>query len=572
MLLSLHHENNINKNPTLVKAEIEEWEIKFKDNKKYVSYKININNFLFHYYIEKRYSEFEILYLEIRKHYPKILWPVLPEKYYISNFDKEKINYRMKKLCIFLNKLLKIYSKKNEITIIQDFINLHTKNIHSLIDLNKSKIIIKDDITEKYLKLVYESSEKISKTLFSLRKLIMRKRIKLHTAKLIMLGKDAVVGIFIVAFFADNYYDRYLTKTPNIEKRQYSKSMGFDEFDLNIMEQDERLDYKVLSHQTCGIMSQFILDLFDYSKNINADVFREIFSTMDEKVFKNKYFAKHLCATQNTRCRKNCFEILGIYKNISENFNKLIIFKNQEDKREFNAWYHYFKVLSQKDPNYIENKKFLTMKEILFRNDFKFNYIFQTIDYFKEKNLLNVIINDNDNTLVKISLLIKKQKKEEYIRSLLNFDWSDFYLKIYDVKRKGSNYHLDTQIKKKIAYFYKKKNSFDIYYSVIKIYRIDKGTRSILLFEFLNSLEYIDIVMDLIAFEKSHIFGRKKIVPDKLDCGTFISIEEYPADYSKNKICILMNHNFHGEDESSVDVDYLKERTLVFRDFTKKFN
>lgn len=571
MHLSFHQEKFFNRNPTLIRAEIDDWEIKFKDNKKYISYRISLNHVLFHYCIEKRYSEFQNLYLELRKNHPKILWAVLPKKYYISNFDKEKINFRMKKLNIFLNKILNVYSKNNEIIIIQNFINLHSKNIHSLIDLNMSKIIIKDDITEKYLKLVYQSSEKISKTLLSLRKLIMRKRIKIHTAKLIMLGKDAVISIFVVAFFADNYYDKYLTKIPTIEKRQKSKSMGFDEFDLNIIDDDERIDYKVLSHQTCGLMSQFILDLFDYSKNINADIFRDIFSRMDEKVFKTKYFGKHLCATQNTRCRKNCFEILGIYKNISEHFNKLIIFKNQEDKRQFNAWYNYFKVFSQKDPNYIKNEKFLTMKEILFRNDFTFNYIFQTIDHFKEKNLLNVIINDNDNNLVKISILIQKQKKEKYIKSLLNFEWSDFYLKIYDVKRKGSNYHLDTQIQKKIAYFYKKKDSFDIYYSVIKIYRIDKGSRSVLLFEFLDSYQYRETVMDLVALEKSHIFGRKRIVPDKLDCGTFISIEEYPADYSKTKICILMNHNFHGVDDNSVNLGYLKERIKVFRNFTLNY-
>ncbi len=116
------------------------------------------------------------------------------------------------------------------------------------------------------------------------------------------------------------------------------------------------------------------------------------------------------------------------------------------------------------------------MKEILFKNDFSFNFIFNTINEHKEKELLGTFINDQDKNLVKLTFLIDKSKKEAYQEALMNFEWSDKTLKIIDLQRKNSNFHLDTKVKRKVVNFYQKIGMNQIFFTIFKIYKIENSS------------------------------------------------------------------------------------------------
>jgi|JI9StandDraft_1071089.scaffolds.fasta_scaffold44884_3 hypothetical protein len=41
-------------------------------------------------------------------------------------------------------------------------------------------------------------------------------------------------------------------------------------------------------------MTTFILDLFDYGKNKNAQIFRNLLQKIEKKLFESEFFLKHL--------------------------------------------------------------------------------------------------------------------------------------------------------------------------------------------------------------------------------------------------------------------------------------
>ena len=80
----------------------------------------------------------------------------------------------------------------------------------------------------------------------------------------------------------------------------------------------------------------------------------------------------------------------------------------EDQNQDFEDWLKQWTKNNIKDPKYNNKKPKLNMKEILFKNDFNFSYIFDTFNTFKEKNLLDTLIYDDQFKVLKISLKISK--------------------------------------------------------------------------------------------------------------------------------------------------------------------
>jgi hypothetical protein len=79
------------KNAIIIKSKFMGWDIQTQDKKKFVNYKIKLMNVLFKYSIQKRYSDFDKFHQELINEYPQIEWPNLPSKFFIQNYDPEKL-------------------------------------------------------------------------------------------------------------------------------------------------------------------------------------------------------------------------------------------------------------------------------------------------------------------------------------------------------------------------------------------------------------------------------------------------------------------------------------------------
>ena len=99
------------------------------------------------------------------------------------------------------------------------------------------------------------------------------------------------------------------------------------------------------------------------------------------------------------------------------------------------------------------------MKEILFKNDFNFSYIFDTFNKSKERNLFDTLIYDKEFQELKISVKIPKKSRQQLIDLIMDFKWSKYTLKVEKIDRKTSNKIYDIEPLKRIVIFYKKINS-----------------------------------------------------------------------------------------------------------------
>lgn len=151
-----HYKHNV----VMIKSKFCNWEIQNDDGKKYVRFNIKIFNVLFNYQIYRWYSDFVKLNEELIKKFQHIKWPALPSKIFFLNYDPIKLNQRMLQLENYLNKILEIFSRNDDLFTITEFINLHNNNVHSLLDLNQSNVQVMDPVTISYIKLIYEPKAK----------------------------------------------------------------------------------------------------------------------------------------------------------------------------------------------------------------------------------------------------------------------------------------------------------------------------------------------------------------------------------------------------------------------------
>lgn len=325
-------------NAVVIKSKFCSWEVKTEASKKFVQFKIKIVNLLFNFTIQKRYSDFTKFHQDLVLEFPKIAWPELPKKFFFQNFDPDKLNLRMLQLELYLNKVLDIYSKNDDIFSVPQFINLHNNNVHSLLDLNQSTVSILDPVTIAYIRLIYEPKQKTTKNIESLNQILLKQPVSPYNAKLILIGDSSLVNIFVIAFCAEAYFQQYLKEEP---KRNQVKSKSFNQNFLQDNAVQEVELEEESCHHICTVVSSFILALFDYGLNKNAQLFRGLLRNVNLKFFDSQYFLLHLNSRQNSQCKLNCFEILHLLQMYNPVTQEEFFQNRAFAHHGFQEWLHY---------------------------------------------------------------------------------------------------------------------------------------------------------------------------------------------------------------------------------------
>lgn len=558
---------NSKNGPGTLKASFDDYRIDKRDNEKFVSYTIRIHNILFDYMIQKRFSDFEGLYSKLRDLFPHIILPRLPEKFFFNNFDEKKIQERRAKLEKFLNDAILLLMKENKVEQIFEFIELRNHNMHSVIDLNNSNFLITDKCTLEYIKLIYEKN-KLERNLRNLRQSVMKQKVSVSTAELMLKGSDSFVGLFVIAFSHQKYFDHYLDEKPDLTiKKVLSKSFSIEHnVPVPVMYSTPGTSNV---HHVCMFVSSFILDLLDPCKNVNAKTFREVFKDSGSAIFSGAEFKNHLCAKIDTMCKRNCYEILRIYKELSNNLDEFFLFTEVEEYRKFNTWYHkHMKTLRKESLFEDAESKFPKITDILFNNQISENFIFKIMDIFMDKLNLNLLSFEEDRNLVKLSFTINASKKDQFILSIINFSWSDNVLKVInnDIKDSDIMYIENSQLLCIRTFFFTKEGHDNtIFYTIIKFYQVIRGDRVIIVLAPQDASYYNkDQLKFLYDPEYS---GNDDFMTEDVDIGFFIDIEPFEDDETRLRVCLLMNYTFFNKKNDNLrkSFEYFKKRIKVIK-------
>lgn len=563
-----HPSYNTKQGPGTLKASFEDHRVEKNNKEKFVLYSIRMHNILFDYVIYKRFSEFEVLYAKLRELFPNLILPRLPEKFFFNNFDEGKIIERKAKLEKFLNDLILLLMKDNNLGQLFEFIELRTHKMHSVLDLNNSNFLITDKCALEYIKLIYEKN-KLEKNIRRLRSSIMKQKVNMSTVELMLKGSESFVGLFVIAFSHQKYFEHYLDEKPDLTaKKAQSKSFSMEHnTSMPIMGSYTSVP---TVHHTCMIVSSFILDLLDPCKNTNAKIFRDVFKDSGSTIFSSAEFKGHLCAKTDTMCKRNCYEILKIYKDLSNNLDEFFLFTEVDEYRKFNTWYHkQMKTLRKESLFDDAEAKFPNIKDILFNNQISENFIFKIMDIFMDKQNLNLLSFEEDRNLAKLSFDIKTSKREEFIKSIADFSWSSNVVKLIDHSMQDSDiiYIENSQMLCMRTLFFKKEDHDGfIFYTTVKFYNITKGDRMIVLLapqdSMCNSQENAKILYDP-NYDGDDIF-----VTEDIDIGFFIDMEPFEDNETRLRVSLLMNHSFFNKkrESSRATFDYFKSRIRTIRD------
>lgn len=553
---------NSKNSPSLLKASFEDYKIEKRTGEKFVLYNIRIHNILFDYVIQKRFSDFEALFAVLRGLFPHLILPRLPEKFFFNNFDDKKIIDRKTKLEKFLNDVVLLLMKENKLEQLFEFIELRNHNIHSVLDLNNSNFLITDKCTLEYIKLIYEKN-KLERNLRNLRKSVTKQKITMQTAELMLKGSESFVGLFIVAFSHQKYFDHYLDEKPDMTvKKILSKSFSLEHNTSMALLSPLYTPNNV--HHVCMFVSSFILDLLDPCKNVNAKIFREVFKDSGSTIFSGGEFKNHLCAKTDTMCKRNCYEILKIYKELSNNLDEFFLFTEVEEYRKFNTWYHkQMKALRKESLFEDAEAKFPKINDILFNNQISENFIFKIMDIFMDKQNLNLLSFEEDRNLAKLSFTINAAKKDQFVKSILDFSWSDNILKVIDnnVQESDLIYIENSQLLCMRTFFFTKEENDDhIYYTVVKFYQVARGERSVIVLAPQDPLYYDKEQLKMLydpADTEDHVF-----ISEDVDIGFFIDIEPFDDNDALSRVCLLMNYTFFNKRNETLrkSFEYFKKR------------
>ena len=527
-----------------IKVSFEEHRVERGESRAFVAYSIRVHNILFDYTIVKRFSDFEALYARLRALFPRLLLPQLPEKLIFSNFDERKISERKGKLERFLNEVIALLVREGALEQLFEFLELSSHNMHSLLDLNNSNFLITDKCTLEYIKLIYEK-DKLERNLRNLREVLARQKVSAQTAELMLKGSDSFVGLFVVAFSHHKYFDAYLYEKPDLSARKpQSKSFSLEHHQSVAHAQQPRSAGNV--HHACMVVSAFILDLLDPSKSSNAKVFRDVFKDAGAAIFSGAEFRHHLCAKGSTMCKRNCYEILKIYKELSNNLDEFFLFSEVDEYRKFATWYAKQARALRKEPLFEDAEAaFPRVDDILFNNEICEDFIFTLMDVFMDKRNLNLLSLQEDKNIATLSFTIRGTRRDAFVKSLLDFAWLENVLKVVDNSMVESDlmYVDNAQLLCMRTYFLAKgRGDARVHYAMSKFYAVSRGERCIIVVAPQDpsaySREQLSVLYDAEGAPQS------EYVPQANDFGFFVDIEPYESDAELARVSLLVNYMF----------------------------
>ena len=320
-----------NNEAMVFKATFESYEIDEANRQRYVLYTIRLQNILFDFRSKKRYSDFEKLDALLRARYPKELFPQLPEKFYINNFDRAKILTRMAKLERYLGDLLFDFDNREPMAEVSEFIGLKKQDMVSLMDMNQSNYQFSGKTELAFVRLVYQADD-LQTNLDELKQLVFATPQNVKTARLIMKGDKSIKSIFAFAFESQEN-----CSCQTEELRTAQRKIRFSSFNENnpsargdslmgrrvgqlapetgdraraLRPRDEpcpECQHKGPNiHYTCSAVLCFLLELLDFCRNPNAEVYRSAFREVEIGLLDHENFRRHPCvhrAPAGRQCR-----------------------------------------------------------------------------------------------------------------------------------------------------------------------------------------------------------------------------------------------------------------------------
>lgn len=597
---------------TIIKAAVESFEIEEQNRHRFVLYTIRLYNALVDYRIKKRFSDFERLDLALRAKYPKEIFPKLPEKFYINNFDRAKIFARVTKLEKYLNELLIEFENKDPLAEIAEFIQFKKSDIISILGFNESSFQLSSKTDRAYLKLLFQT-EDLQADLEELKNLIFTLPPSMKTARLIMKGDKNIKSIISFAFdTADcnqSVVEEHCNLTRKIRFSSFNENQGDQQANTILNkkvplskpmstindttkgffrnDQEEGRDESILAkkpkhepyiHFTCSLVLSFLLEVLDFSKNPHAEIFRTAFKEVEIGMANHENFKRQLCAREFTVCKINCYQLLKIYKDIcrsSKQFNECLLFSKNEEYRNFIQWYNRQSLSTRRDPIYSElEQQFPKINQLLLRESLHQDSLFQTMDFFMEKHLLNTLMVDEPKQLSKINFIIDEKNRFELIDCLLEFKWSPNILQVSRQSSRESNvFQLDSDHIFNMYLFSLNSDSGTerkVHLDWLKVYRVDKGERTIFLFA----------PQDLSAEDKEDIQLRYWNSEEKVfistqerDLGFFVDIEPSRDNRGKLLVSILLKYSFMDKKNEHLvsNYKYLVQRMRLVKQFCERF-
>ncbi len=579
----------------IVKAYIESYDIEELNRQKFVQYTIRLQNKLLEYRIKKRFSDFEKFDASLRLKYPQEIFPQLPEKFYINNFDRSKILLRMSKMERYLNELLIQFESKEPMADISEFIGLKKQDMLSILDVNQSSYQFNTKADLAFVRLIYQT-EDLQTNLDELKHLIFSSPPSIKTARIIMKGDKSIKSIIAFAFDSPEYASPADDdqKAPQRKKRFSSfnenkaqiitpdnlnnRKGGLGKPTLTMIEgsknqskvsedniSEENLlgsdskKYDCYIHFTCSVVLSFILEILDYGKNPHAEIYRSAFREVEIGISDHENFKRHLSAREFTICKINCFQLLKVYKDVcrsSRQINEWLLFSKNEEYRNFMQWYNRQGHSSRKEPIYSDqDQPFPKITQLLLRESLHRDSLFKTMDFFMEKHSLNTLMVDDPKHLSKLNFLISKGNRNELIESLLFFKWSPNIIQVnrnYSIESNKLDLDSDHQLD---LYIFSHDNleSKKVNLDCLKVYQVNKGDRTVLLFapQDIDSAKKTDIERRFWS-SKDSVF----ISVEERDLGFFVDIVEYPEDKNKLLISILLHYSFMDKKNERLILNY----------------
>lgn len=557
------------KHPGTIDTYVNGYRIVKTKNEKYVLYDIKIQNMIFDYNIERRYNDFRQFYDTLRQRYPEMILPFFPTKYYFSNFDSSKLEKRRRALEKFLKELVTVCSKEKKIDELFTFIDLRSHNMHSVLDINQSQFSSTDPGTLDYIKLIYER-DKVGRNLERLRTVLLKQEVKRETADLVLKGTDRFVGLFIVAFSHESYFNGHLGKMPSQERRKsLSKDFIFEE------ESQQNNDQV---HHACALVGAFILDLFDPSKSKNSALFRRVFKKSGGALLGGAGFKRHLCSRSNTKCKHFCYELLVLYKELSEGVNDFYMFTNQEESRKFKLWCELKERKKKRESKFEDlDRPFPKVTEVLLNNQIQEDYAFGLIDHFADSINLDLLAVDEEKNIATLSFLIDKTQTEKFLKAMINFSYSPRIVETVDHFQGESDlFYVDNKqfLSAKTIFFKKDMESKQIYYDTIKFYLLTRGERNLLIFDIQKPESVEGKLKPTIQSLKEKWGEETEFLVEENDFGFFVNFDLYEENTDKTKISLLMNYSFLDKrnDMLKENYEYFRKRLFLIREYAKDFN
>jgi hypothetical protein len=364
-----------------IKAEFIDYSIEKGIEEKFVVYQIRIYNATYENIIYKRFGDFYNFYKDMKTRYANIKIPKLPKKSLLSNFEHDFLEKRKMKLQKFLNELLGILRYKFIIEICE-FIELSQAGINCILDLGQSDVSIPDIFMGPYLSVIYNEHDLKGK-LEKLRSVLGNEKAPKEFIRMLFQGRDSLKSLFQFSF---------------------------------------NRDFKFEKHRFCVLVVEFVLSMLEI-KNPNQEEFQRLLKLMKESDFRSISFSSHLCSTEITRCKMACHKLLRIYQTLNPQANMFFLFSSYEEYEKFRIWNssieNRFNRINSVFPHYID----------FFENDMvNPDIVIRTLDVYCEKNNLETLIYDSQNTFIKAVFMINQPQKDAILEFLPSVRWlsSDF--------------------------------------------------------------------------------------------------------------------------------------------------